>query len=413
MRSTFKILFYLNTSKRKKSGDCPLMGRITIDGKIAQFSMKEDIHPDSWDTKNERSNGKSREQIALNRKIDQTEQSIRDIYARTVENVGYVTAEQIKNELTGVVKKTEYLLELFKEHNLEFKNRIGKDREDSTYKSYENSYNHLSRYILEKLEKDDYPLKQLNRDFIDEYECYLLTDARLCTNSTIKHIIFLKKMITRAMNQKTILWDPFPDYEIKRMKMKYLHISKEALEKIMTTPIKSKSVCFIRDMFVFSCFTGLAYSDMCQLSERHLSEMPDGSVWIEIPRYKTDVESNIRLLDIPVGIIEKYRPVRKSDRLFNIPTVSFVSRQLRKIEELCGIAHLHFHMARHTFATLICLSNGVSMKTLSKLMGHTSMRTTKNYGEITNERVGVEMRGLAKRSKKKKRGKVKELKIEN
>jgi len=407
MRSTFKILFYLNTSKRKKSGACPLMGRITIDGKIAQFSLKEDIHPDCWDLKKERASGKTREQIALNKKIDQTERSIRDIYAKTVENVGYVTAEQIKNELTGAVTKTEYLLELFKEHNLEYKNRVGKDREDSTYKSYENSYNHLSRFILEKLGKEDYPLKLLNKDFIDEYECYLLSDARLCANSTIKHFVFLKKMITRAMNQKTLLWHPFPDYEIKRQKSKYLHISKETLEKIMTTPIKSKSVCFIRDMFVFSCFTGLAYSDIRNLSEKNLIAKPDGSVWIEIPRYKTDVESHIRLLDIPIAIIEKYRPVRKSDRLFKIPTVSFVSRQMRKIEELCGIDHLHFHMARHTFATLICLSNGVSMKTLSKLMGHTTMNMTKNYGEITNKRVGAEMKKLARRSNNKKRGKVK------
>jgi DNA repair exonuclease SbcCD ATPase subunit len=133
MRSTFKILFYLNTSKRKKSGTCPVMGRITIDGKIAQFSLKEDIHPDYWDLKKERATGKTREQIALNRKIDKTEQSIRDIYTKMVDNVGYVTAEQIKNELTGAVSKTEYLLELFTEHNQKYKKRIGIDRKDGTY----------------------------------------------------------------------------------------------------------------------------------------------------------------------------------------------------------------------------------------------------------------------------------------
>jgi integrase len=169
----------------------------------------------------------------------------------------------------------------------------------------------------------------------------------------------------------------------------------------MTARIKSRSVGFIRDMFVFSCFTGLAYADICQLSEHHLSEKPDGSVWIEIPRCKTDVESKVRLLNIPVSIIEKYRPVRKDDRLFKMPNSSCVGKHLRKIEKLCDTGHLHFHMARHTFATLICLSNGVSMKTLSKLMGHTSMRTTKNYGEITDQRVGNEMKKLAKRTKKK------------
>ena len=409
MRSTFKILFYLNTSKRKKSGLCPLMGRITIDGKIAQFSLKEDVHPDCWNSQNERANGKNREHIALNRKIEHTEQSIRNIYVKAIDNVGYVTAEQIKNELTGKVSKTEYLLELFREHNQEYKKRIGIDREDSTYKHYENSYNHLSRFILSKYELKDFPLKQLNEKFMDDYEYYLHVDARLCANSSVKHVIYLKKMAIRAMNQKIILYDPFPEYEIKKPKSKYLHISKETLEKIMSTPIKSKSVGFIRDMFVFSCFTGLAYADIRQLSEKHLHQLPDGSVWIEIPRYKTDVESRIRLLDIPVAIIEKYSPKRKDEHFFKLPNSGAVSRTMRKIEELCGIEHLHFHMARHTFATLICLTNGVSMKTLSKLMGHSTMRFTKNYGEITNQRVGDEMKKLAKRSKKrKKRGNPKE-----
>jgi hypothetical protein len=288
------------------------MGRITIDGKIAQFSLKEDVHPDRWDAKKERATGKSGEHAALNRKIEQTGQSIRNMYMQMVDNVGYVTAEQIKNELTGAIAKTGYLLELFLEHNREYQKRTGIDRKAGTYKQYEGSYNHLSRFILSKYELKDYPLNRLDMHFIEDYECYLRTDAGLCANSTIKHIIFLKKMATRAMNQKTILYDPFPEYELKSQKLKYLHISKETLEKIMTARIKSRSVGFIRDMFVFSCFTGLAYADICQLSEQHLSEKPDGSVWIEIPRCKTDVESKVRLLNIPVSIIEKYRPVSGS-----------------------------------------------------------------------------------------------------
>jgi integrase len=264
----------------------------------------------------------------------------------------------------------------------------------------------LSRFILSEYELKDYPLNRLDASFIDAYDYYLRVDAGLSANSMVKHIVHLKKMVTRAMNQKTILYDPFPDYELKKPKSKYLHISKERLEKIMTAPIKSKSVGFIRDMFVFSCFTGLAYADICQVSEKHLHKKPDGSVWIEIPRYKTDVECNIRLLDIPVAIIEKYRPIRNGEHLFKLPNSGALSRAMRKIEEICGIEHLHFHMARHTFATLICLNNGVSMKTLSKLMGHTTMRFTKKYGEVTNQRVGAEMKKLAKPSKKKKRGRV-------
>jgi site-specific recombinase XerD len=407
MRSTFKILFYLNTSKRKKSGLCPVMGRITVDGGIAQFSLKEDAHEAHWDAQKGRVKGKTREQIELNRKIEQTEQFIRNIYTRTVETTGYVTAEQIKNELTGVTTKSETLLELFKEHNRDFKERVGIDREERTYNHYELSYNHLSRFIQSKYRVTDYPLNRLDLSFIEDYDCFLRVDAHLCTNTMVKHIIYLKKMIIRAMNQKIIMRDPFQEYIPSKKKSKYRHISKQELERMMTTQIKSKAVSCVRDMFVFSCFTGLAYADIVQLSEKHLRKAEDGSIWIEIHRYKTDVESNIRLLDIPLAIIEKYQPERKGEEFFKLPNSGAISRTMRKIETLCSINHLHFHMARHTFATLICMTNGVSMEAVSKMMGHSTMRTTQIYAEITNQRVSDDMQKLAKRIKRKNREKTK------
>ena len=400
-RSTFKILFYLNTSKRKKSGLCPLMGRITVDGQIVQFSLKEDVHPDCWDSKKERATGKTHRQAELNRKIEQTGQSIRDIYNRTVEIAGYVTAEQIKNELTGVTVKAETLLQLFREHNEEYKKRVGVDREESSYYIYKNSYNHLSGFIRSKYGLGDYPLKQLDMSFIDQYDLYLRVDAGFNPNSMIKHIIYLKKMVTRAINQKIILHDPFQEYVKTKPKYKYKHITKEQLKMVMSTHIDSKAVRFIRDMFVFSCFTGLAYADMRQLSEKHLYKLPDGSICIEIQRYKTEVESHIRLLDIPIAIIKKYNSERKGELLFNMPSRGSVSRNMREIEKLCGINHLHFHMARHTFATLICLTNDISPEALGKMMGHKSHRSTQIYAEITNQKVGEDMKKLAKRMKSK------------
>ena len=405
MRSTFKILFYLNTSKCKKSGLCPVMGRITVDGGVAQFSLKEDAHPDTWDAKKGLVKGKSRDETALNRKIEQTEQSIRNIYMREVETTGYVTAEQIKNELTGITAKAETLLEVFREHNDEYKERVGIDREKITCWHYENSYRHLSRFILSKYSLKDYPLNRLDISFIEDYDCFLRVNERLCTNTTVKHIKYLKKMVARAMKQRTLMQNPFQDYIACKQKSKYQHLSREELIRMMSLYIQSKSVSFIRDMFVFSCFTGLAYADMGQLSEKHLRKAADGSIWIEIPRCKTGVESNIRLLDIPLSIIEKYRTEGQSGTFFKLPNSGAVSRTMRKIEKLCGIGHLHFHMARHTFATLICMSNGVSMEAISKMMGHSSMRTTQIYAEITNQRVGDDMKKLAKRIRSKSRKK--------
>ena len=152
-------------------------------------------------------------------------------------------------------------------------------------------------------------------------------------------------------------------------------------------------------MFVFSCFTGLAYADMCHLSEKHLRKSSDGNLWLDIPRQKTGVSSNIKLLNIPLKIMEKYRLERKSEKLFNMPSNSFISNYMLDLEKLCGIGRLHFHMARHTFATLICLTNGVPIETISKALGHSDLRSTQIYAEITNQKVGNDMKKVAVRMK--------------
>ena len=401
MRSTFKILFYLNTSRRKKSGECTVMGRITIDGNIAQFSLKEDLHPDCWDAKKGRAKGKTREQIDLNKKIAKTETSIKEIYEQTVETCGYVTAEQVKNELTGVTGKADSLLKFLHEYSAEYEKRVGIDRTSDSCYRYKNTYVHLSNFIRSKYDLDDYPLKQLNMAFINDWELYLRINPKLKTNSIRNHIVTLKTLIKRAINQGIIIRDPFSDYVKPPKESNYRHISKEELERMIFTELlaSKKGLIFVRDIFIFSCFTGLAYADICQLSEKHLRKTSDGKVWIDIFRQKTGMESNIRLLDLPLSIIEKYRSVRKSDKLFNMPSACAIAYHLHKMEKLYGIKYLHFHMARHTFATQVCLTNGVPMETVSKMMGHGSMRSTQIYAEITSQKVGADMKKLAGRIK--------------
>ena len=399
MRSTFSVLFYLNTSKQKKSGCCPVMGRITVDGSIAAFSLKKDIHPDLWDAQAGKAKGKTREQIELNKLISQTEQNIKDIYERTIETVGFVTAEHIKNELTGVTAKAATLLQLFWEHNEEYKKRVGIDRTAKTYANYENAYGHLSAFIRSKYDLEDYPLKHLDMSFINGYDYYLRVYAKLATNSIIYQIAYLKKMIARAIRQGTLLRDPFKEYVRDKPQRQYRNLSGDELESLLKIKIDVPKLCFVRDMFVFSCFTGLAYADMCHLSEKHLRKSSDGNLWLDIPRQKTGVSSNIKLLNIPLKIMEKYRLERKSEKLFNMPSNSFISNYMRDLEQLCGIRRLHFHMARHTFATLICLTHGVPIETISKALGHSDLRSTQIYAEITNQKVGNDMKKGAVRMK--------------
>jgi len=396
-RSTFTVLFYVNRDKIKQSGLCPVMGRITIDTKVAQFSTKTDVDSTLWDTKTGRAIGKSSRSILVNRAIDHFTQEINKFYTEMVDKQGYVTAELVKNALNGIGRKQEMLLKLFNEHNQEFKLRVGVNRVEDTYSSYLRSYRHLFNFIQQKYGMEDIALDKLNLNFIDAYDFYLRVDRRMTQNTILGHLIVLKKMIRRAVHQGILKGDPFVSYVSEQPEKLCRHLKSEEIDKIMQVHIESKKVCHTRDMFIFCCFTGLAYSDIRNLSQENITTQLDGSLWICIKRQKTKSECNIRLLDIPKQIIDKYRNDRKSDKVFNLISLASICRNLEKIAVLCGIEHITFHMARHNFGTHITLSQGVPIETVSRMMGHRSIATTQIYAKITNKKVNEDMKLLSER----------------
>jgi len=396
-RSTFTVLFYVNRDKVKKNGLCPVMGRITIDTKVAQFSTKADVDSTLWDTKTGRAIGKSSQSILVNRAIDHLTQEINMFYTEMVDRQGYVTAELVKNALNGIGQKQEMLLKLFNEHNQEFKLRIGVNRVEDTYSSYLRSYRHLFNFISQKYGMEDIALDKLNLNFIDAYDFYLRVDRQMQQSTLLGHLIILKKMIRRAIHQGILNRDPFVNYVAEQPEKLCRHLKSEEIDKIMQVHIESKKVCHTRDMFVFCCFTGLAYSDIRNLSHGNITTQVDGSLWISIKRQKTKGECNIRLLDIPRQIINKYQNERKSDKVFNMISLNCICKNLEKIAVLCGIEHITFHMARHNFGTHITLSQGVPIETVSRMMGHRSIATTQIYAKITNKKVNEDMKLLSER----------------
>jgi len=396
-RSTFTVLFYVNRDKVKQNGLCPVMGRITIDTKVAQFSTKTDVDSILWDIKTGRAIGKSSQSILVNRAIDHLTQEINKFYTEMVDKQGYVTAELVKNALYGIGRKQEMLLKLFNEHNQEFKLRVGVNRVEDTYSSYLRSYHHLFNFIKHKYDMEDIALDKLNLNFIDAYDFYLRVDRQMQQSTLLGHLIILKKMIRRAIHQGILNRDPFVNYIAEQPEKQRRHLKSEEIDKIMQVHIASKKVCHTRDMFIFCCFTGLAYSDIRNLSQEHLTTQVDGSLWISIKRQKTKAECNIRLLDIPKQIIDKYRNDRKSDKVFNMISLASICRNLEKIAVLCGIEHITFHMARHNFGTHITLSQGVPIETVSRMMGHRSIATTQIYAKITNKKVNEDMKLLSER----------------
>jgi site-specific recombinase XerD len=395
--STFAVYFYINKHKIKKNGLCTLMGRISINAGIARFSTKIEIPPTSWNVKTGKVSGKNQQTNGINHTLNQISRKISRHYEAILEKQGYVTAELVKNALNGIGEKPDSLLKLFAEHNEEFKAQVGINRVKNTWYIYTLSYRHLAAFIRKKYETDDIDLRKLTLSFIDAYDWYLRVEKRMAQNSITIHIIILKKMIKRAIRQNALKKDPFFAYTLEQADKKCRHLKAGEIEKIMQVHLPSKRVCHTRDMFVFSCFTGLAYSDLRNLSEQNLQTGDDGGIWLCFKRKKTNTPCYVRLLEIPRLIIEKYRNDRKSDKLFNTVTFSCISDNLKKISRLCHIEHLTFHMARHNFGTHITLSQGVPIETVSKMMGHRSITTTQIYAKMTNQKVNEDMKQLSKR----------------
>lgn len=402
-RSTFAVLFYIDKSKAKKKnkGLCIITGRITIDTQIARFSTKMDVNPEMWDAQTGRAIGKGKEVTQINRTLDNLEQEIQSHYDRLVSEDGYVTAKAVKNALNGIGKKATGLLELFREHNEEFKFRVGVNRVKDTYEHYLHSYRVLENFLWVRFQVKDIALNQLTHSFIDAYDFHLRVDKRMNGNTVLNHTIPLRKMVRRAISQDIIKRDPFVNYVAEKPLKQRRHLTMDEFQKLLTTPITEKHLERCRDMFLFACFSGMAYADVCNLSEKHITQDDNGVMWIRIERQKTKSECRIRLLSVPIQIMEKYKHERTDDKIFKLKTLKTIDENLKTIAKKCGIeSRLCYHMGRHTYATQVCISQGVPIETLCKMMGHRSVQTTQIYAKITNQKVNEDMKILSNRIEK-------------
>lgn len=410
IRSTFKQLFYINRQKMKKNGKCPVMGRITLDSKVSQYSTGLEVHPDLWnpDTGRAAFVGRKAESLSadekeelrtLNRELEKFEQRASEAYKESVAQ-GYVSAEIIKNAATGKNLPKDTLLTLFDEHNEEYAKRVGIDRVRHCYVRYLTTRKHIASFLEYKHGMTDIPLRSLDMQFIDDFEFYLSTVRKISTGTVNSYLINLHKVAKLAVKQHTLKRDPFLGYKIKPVPSKHRFLTGEQFTKLLNAEFTTYRLCHTRDLFVFSCFTGLGRADLANLKEEDIITEEDGSKWIHIARQKTKSDCHIKLLDIPLQIIEKYKGEGKDGKLFFVPITPCLCQTFKLIEKECRLDfHLTFYMARHSFATLICLSNGMPIETISKMMGHRSIRTTQIYAEITGQKVGQDMEKLAKNLK--------------
>jgi site-specific recombinase XerD len=401
IRSTFSLLFYINTGKTKKSGKCPILGRISIDGESTAFGTGMDVFPAEWDASSGLATGKSKENHAINRQIENCKSEVGKHYRNMLENKGFVSAQCLKNALRGVGTNQNTVMQEFSLFLEEKKKSIGIRITENTYIQYCKGYRHMKNFLNDKLRVDDIPFGKVDIALIEDYAYYLKVDLKMAARSVHSFLAPFRTTVKRAFNRGLLRQDPFFDYTHEKITGKRRYLSGEELERLMKTALKRASTNFVRDMFLFSTFTGLSYADLKNLQYSHFQQQADGSLWIVLNRKKTGVASYIPLLDIPLQIIDKYRNTKFSGMdgsVFKMKTKENLNIQLKKIAKSAGIEKLlTFHMSRHSFATSVCLTNGVPIESLSQMMGHLSIKTTQIYAKVTRTKLNEDMTGLEKR----------------
>lgn len=386
MRNTFKILFYVN-KQRVVDGRVPIYVRLTVNGKSTFVSSRQMIPLSLWDSKANKAAGKSREAQEVNRKLEHIRAQIERHYQRISDKDAYVSAERVKSAYLGMGEEYETLLEALDRFNRDFKQHVGIDRAQSTYRKYDNVRKRLAEFLSDKLHREDISLKELTEQFITDYDLYLRSEKGLTPSCVCIYTKPLKMIVTKAHNAGLILRNPFSDYHPKKVTKDRGYLIESELQQLMNHKFTFEGYGKVRDMFVFSCFTGMAHADVKGLTRDMLQKSFDGELWIVKKRQKTNVPFKIKLCGITKRIIDKYkREVVGSNLVLPVPDIAYCNRVLKKIAAEVGIDKaVSFHMARHTFATTNALAQGIRIEVVSRMLGHTNIKTTQIYAKVTDE----------------------------
>ena len=384
-RSTFKVLFYVNGSK-EKNGIVPIMGRVTINGSVAQFSCKQTIPKTLWDVKGNRAKGKSAEAREINLALDNIKAQIIKHYQRISDREAYVTAEMVRNAYQGIGSEYETLLGAFDKDNITFQKRVGTDRVKGTYLAGVRARNHVAAFIKANYKRSDLSMLELTPDFIKEFAVFLSTDRGLQNGSIWTNCMWLKGVVMRAHFNGLIPRNPFAQFHISPNIKEREYLTEDELKTLMTHEFADSKLSYIRDIFVFASFTALSFVDIKELTTDDIVEV-NGDKWIISKRHKTKIPFQVKLLDIPLQIIKRYEEFQTDKSVF--PNLNYwsICKPLKKMIKECGITKdISFHCARHGFATL-ALSKGMPIESVSRVLGHTNIVTTQLYAKITTQKI--------------------------
>jgi site-specific recombinase XerD len=403
MKTKITLHFYAKSTKANAAGLLPIYVRLTVDGNRMEFSTKKFIDSAKWSPEMSKMKGTTEHARSLNEYLDLLKSKIFDIQMELIHHNEPLTIETFKNEFQGKKERERMLIPIFQEHNRKIKELVGQEYAPGTLERYETSLKHTKNFLLWKYNMTDINIEKIDHAFIMEYEFYLRSERKCANNTAVKYIKNFHKIINQCLANGWLNKDPFVNYKAKVKEVVRDFLSEAEIEQMISKEFVSERLELVRDIFVFSCFTGLAYIDVKQLTLDNIALGIDGDKWIFKNRQKTDTASKIPLLPMAQEIIDKYAgyPVCINEkRLLPILSNQKMNSYLKEIADVCGIKKdLTFHIARHTFATTITLSNGVPIETVSKMLGHTNLKTTQHYAKILDKKISNDMMILKEKFK--------------
>lgn len=400
-RSSFNVLFFLKKTKLLKNGEASVCMRITVDGTRVENNIRKSIDPSLWNQAKESARGKSRKSCDLNAYIENARIKLHQIFCELEEQNQPITARLLQEIFFGQDKEPEAvrtLIGTIQEHNDQCRALIGKDYALITVRRYESCKRYLAELIRQKYGKDDLPLAEVNGELVRAFEFYLKTEKECQQNTVIRYMKCLKKITNLALANEWIAKDPFIGIKFHEKEVIREFLTMDELLSIYHKEFPLERITVVRDVFIFAAFTGLAFIDVQQLSLEHIVKDNNGNLWIRKPRQKTKNMCNIPLLDIPLEILRKYADYpasKKKGALLPVPCNQKMNSYLKEIADLCQIKkNLTTHTARHSYATSVCLANGVSIENVAKMLGHSNIKMTQHYARVLDSSILKDMNNV-------------------
>jgi site-specific recombinase XerD len=398
MEHRISILFYLRKSKSKNQNAVPVYMRITVNGGRIEQTTNRMVDVAKWSADAGRLRGNMPEAKSFNSFLDTLKNKVYACERELIQDGKEVTFETFRNKWMKIEERARMLMEIFQQHNDQLRELVGKEYSKGTLENFIRTHQHIKKFLRWKLGMEDMNIKKLNYEFITDFEFWLKTQRKCEHNSAIKYVSNLKKITNLCIRRGWLPRDPFLGYKMTRREVERGFLTEQEIQTIAAKNFLSGRLSNVRDIFLFSCFTGLAYVDVQKFKRSEIAIGVDGEKWIFTKRQKTETASRIPLLPLATELLEKYKDhpqCKHSDKLLPVPSNQKMNAYLKEIADTCGInKNLTFHLARHTFATTVTLSNGVPIETVSKMWGHKNLKTTQHYAKILDSKVSEDMKLL-------------------